>query len=337
MPFAVALALALVLTPVARWLGLATGVVDRPDPPPTRSLSAENHRGALKIHVRPVPVLGGAAVAIAALGALAVLGRPAHPAVVASVALALATGLTDDIRPLSPWVRFLLLGTSGILLSLSTWPAPLGLAGIAGIVGLVLACTNAVNLIDGLDALAGGLAAVASLGFAVLAAGVGDGSARGMGLALAGALLGFLVWNRPPARIFLGNGGAYAVGTLLASLATSEIAGRGWRGLLAAGACLALFAFELLFTVARRLRSRAPLTSGDREHSYDQVAARTGDWAITTFAFLGSGICTAAMAVAIGSLPLAPGVGLLGLLAGVGLVSGVLLWPRGRLRGTGRA
>ena len=73
---------------------------------------------------------------------------------------------------------------------------------------------NGVNLIDGLDMLAGGVAAVAAGGFAVIL----HGSGRQLAIALAASLLGFLVYNRPPARVYLGDGGAYLLGTGLTVL-----------------------------------------------------------------------------------------------------------------------
>ncbi len=136
-----------------------------------------------------------------------------------------------------------------------------------------VACCNAVNMVDGQDGLAAGLGAIAALGLAaVLAAGA---FATALPLALAGALAGFLVWNRPPARIFLGDGGAYAVGVLLAASA-AQATSAGWHGLLAAGACLGVFAYELVATIARRLASSAPTVRGDRDHSYDRLAERAG-------------------------------------------------------------
>ena len=96
MPFFVAIALALVLTWAARWLGLATGLVDRPP-----AAEPEGGRGAdeLKIHTVPIPVLGG-------LGWSPPSSAPCWPPaptcpwlVVAGVVMATAIGLVDDVRP----------------------------------------------------------------------------------------------------------------------------------------------------------------------------------------------------------------------------------------------
>ena len=101
------------------------------------------------------------------------------------------------------------------------------------------------------------------------------------------------MWNRPPARIFLGDGGAYAVGVLLAASA-SQITSVGWSGLLAASACLGVFAYELISSVVRRLANATPATRGDRSHSYDRLGQRLRSrgaatliiWALATVAAL---------------------------------------------------
>ncbi|HUU53370.1 MAG TPA: phospho-N-acetylmuramoyl-pentapeptide-transferase [Armatimonadota bacterium] len=82
------------------------------------------------------------------------------------------------------------------------------------------ATSNAVNLADGLDGLASGLCAIAGAGFAVLAVKAGDQTAAVVAISLTGACLGFLVYNRHPARVFMGDVGALALGGGLAALAT---------------------------------------------------------------------------------------------------------------------
>ena len=126
-------------------------------------------------------------------------------------------------------------------------------------------------MVDGQDGLAGGLGAIAALGLAGVLATIGVSTV--LPFALAGGLLGFLVWNRPPARVFLGDGGAYAAGVFLAASAAQATA-EGWHGLLAAGACLGVFAYELVATIVRRLVRSEPAIRGDRDHSYDRMGLR---------------------------------------------------------------
>jgi UDP-GlcNAc:undecaprenyl-phosphate GlcNAc-1-phosphate transferase len=256
--FLTALVLGGVLVPLARWAGTASGVVDRP--------------GALKIHARPVPLTGGVAVIAATIGAAAIV-RPAPDVFVAAgVVGALALGLVDDVWPLSAWLRVGLLG--GIAIAIVAGGVelqPLGVLGGAALAAGAILCANAVNVMDGQDALAGGLVAVASLGLALVAHLTDVRDAEVFALALTGGTLAFLWWNRPPASVFLGNGGAYAVGFALAVL-VGELSRDGWRNLAAAVVVLGVFAFEVFTTLARRAAARGSLTGGDRMHSYDVLS-----------------------------------------------------------------
>lgn len=303
MLFVAGLAAAVALTPLARRVGLAIGLVDRPD-------------GGLKIHPHPVPVLGGVAVVAATVGGMVALGRPPSWAVTGGVTLALAAGLADDVRPLPPWLRVLLQALAGLLLVLGGLRlTPLGPLGALGVVFLAVASANAVNMMDGQDGLAGGLTAIAALGLAALSALLNASEGVDLGIALAGALGGFLVWNRPPARIFLGNGGAYGIGLLLAALTAGVSSTGGWSGMLAAGTCLGLFALELFLTVARRVRAADSLVAGDRRHSYD-VLARFLPRRSVTLGFWGLGAAAALGAVILSRAPVAvaaPAVGVAGL------------------------
>ena len=314
MPFLIALAIGLALTPLARRLGTAAGLVDRPG-------------GPLKIHDQAVPVLGGVAVLASTLAALAVVGQAVGAWTIAGVGTALAVGLVDDVRRLPTASKLLIQLAVGILLAAGGMELePLGALAPAGTVLLALACMNAVNLVDGQDGLAGGLAAIAALGLAAVAAG-SPSPAVAISLALAGALVAFLAWNRPPAQIFLGNGGAYGVGALLAVLVTTAGRSEGWRGTLAALVCLGVFFFDLGFTVARRLRAGG-LTGGDRLHSYDLVAVEVGSRGKATLLFLGLGALAAALGVTIDAMPLAFALATAALAGGAAGAWGYRLWAR---------
>jgi UDP-GlcNAc:undecaprenyl-phosphate GlcNAc-1-phosphate transferase len=135
---------------------------------------------------------------------------------------------------------------------------------------LVLGLLNAVNLLDGQDGLAAGVGAVIGLAFACL-----GGAATPVGLGLAGALLGFLVLNRPPARIYLGDAGAYFVGTTVALLpALTDAADTRWSIWWAVPLLVAVPVADTAIAILRRLRARRPLLSGDRSHVYDQFVDR---------------------------------------------------------------
>jgi UDP-GlcNAc:undecaprenyl-phosphate/decaprenyl-phosphate GlcNAc-1-phosphate transferase len=322
MPFFVAIALALVLTWAARRLGLATGLVDRPPaaPPQGDGPAAEQ----LKIHTAPIPVLGGLGVVAAVGGALLVAGADLPLPAVAGVVMATAIGLVDDARPQPASVRMAALAVAGVPIAVGLPLDELGLSARVGVVVLLLLMANAVNLIDGQDGLAGGLGAIASVGLAAVIA--ANGADPVLALVVAGALVGFLAWNLPPARVFLGNGGAYGLGALLTVLAAQATIGHGWHGLLAAALCLGVFAFELTFTVARRLVGSQGLAVGDRRHSYDLLGRSRGNRDRSTLALWTLGAVSAGAGYASDQVSLAAAGTMLGVAFVVGTAAGGRLW-----------
>jgi UDP-GlcNAc:undecaprenyl-phosphate GlcNAc-1-phosphate transferase len=312
MSFVIAFGASLALTPVAALLGRSLGLVDRPG-------------NVLKIHTRETPLLGGLAVVAATAIAVVAprLGWPT-PGVAVAVVVAFVAGTVDDARPLPPSIRVVALSAAGLVAAAGAGSE--GAVAMFGVALLVLACANAVNILDGQDGLAAGVTAAASLGLAACLW-VVDGGEPQLSLAVGGALLGFLAWNRPPARVYLGNGGAYAVGVLLSLGAVTLIERAGWRGLLGAGACLAVPAFEVVFTVARRAVSRDRLSAGDRLHSYDLVAARIGRIR-SSAAFVGLALLGAAIAVLLMIVPLWAGIAVASLGAGGAAVWGMRLWSK---------
>ncbi|HXQ60668.1 MAG TPA: hypothetical protein VN799_11225 [Acidimicrobiales bacterium] len=273
-----AAAIALAATPLAALVARSTGVVDRP--------------GALKPQSTSVPYLGGAAVFVAVV----VGGAAGRPLLLLPLGLALVLGVADDAVHLPPWTRLVgqvAIGTVVALVVTTRLAAPGGGLLVAAVTVLLI---NGVNMIDGLDTLAGGLVAVAAVAFAWMLR--GDG--RTLGVALGCGLAGFLVYNRPPARIYLGDGGSYLLGTALAVL----LAGAWARGLsLSTGVAglvvVAVPAAEVLFSVVRRGRSRRSLVLGDRGHPYDRLVARGWPRLGASSAYIGAELVFAALAVAV--------------------------------------
>jgi UDP-GlcNAc:undecaprenyl-phosphate GlcNAc-1-phosphate transferase len=314
MPFLAALVLGLVLTPVALRVGLLVGLVDHPT-------------SSLKIHGTAVPVLGGLAVLLSTFVAAVASGSLSWGAAVA-VTLCFLVGFVDDMKPLPSWFRLTAQTSAGVVLVAGgIRMTPLGIIGIFGVIALVVSCANAVNLVDGQDGLAAGVSCLAAGALAALAALGGDWKTSSTGLAMAGSLIGFLVWNRPPARIFLGNGGAFGIGALLATLAAGVVEVDGWRGLAAAGVALALFAFEVVFTVTRRLKTGGSLVQGDRLHSYDLLANNAGRPRVTYLFWL-LGAAAAAVAVGVAYLPPTGAILTATTVSALAAAGGARLWVR---------
>jgi UDP-GlcNAc:undecaprenyl-phosphate GlcNAc-1-phosphate transferase len=249
-----AAAVTALLTPLVIRLALRTGVVDHPG-------------GPLKPHDRPIPYLGGLAVFS---GVLAATIGSAHPAALLPLGLALVLGLVDDLTSLPAIPRLVVeLGIGAAVAWVTGADGPLEGACVALVtVGLI----NALNMVDGIDGLALGMCAVTGLGFALV---LPSGWTR-FAAAVAGAAAGLLLFNRPPARIYLGDAGSYLLGTALAVLAGASWSARGSASeLLLIAALIGYVWVELASTVGRRLLARRPLFGGDRDHVYDRMY-RTG-------------------------------------------------------------
>ncbi len=210
---------------------------------------------------------------MATLTAIAVAGFGVDAWYAAAVVLLLAVGVADDAVGLPPNLRLAAQGISGLLLALGGLTIePLGVLGPVAVVLGVPVLANAVNLTDGQDGLAAGLSLVATFGlWAVIDA---PGADAVVSLAFMGALLGFLIWNRPPASVFLGDGGAYVIGGVLVVIATRSSG--TWSSLLGSALCVSIFALELVSTVIRRVTGSTSLVHGDRAHIYDQLARHLG-------------------------------------------------------------
>ena len=274
----VAFMVTLVLTPLAIVVANRTGIMDRP--------------GALKEQARPVPYLGGVAV----LAGLLVAVLSDRPTLAVPLVAATALGVTDDRFDVPPLIRVVGEVAVGVAVVV-TCPVHLpGAVAAVGIIAVTLLLVNGVNLMDGLDMLAGGTVAVAAVGFAVVLAATG----RHLGVALAAALVAFLLFNRPPARIYLGDGGAYLLGTTLTVLVAEAWGPSVTTAVGAASfALVALPAAEVAFAVVRRVRGRQSVLAGDRGHPYDRLVARGWPRPSASAAYIATqGILTVAAVVA---------------------------------------
>jgi UDP-GlcNAc:undecaprenyl-phosphate GlcNAc-1-phosphate transferase len=285
---AIALAATLVATPIVRDLSVRASLVDRP--------------GGRKVHVKAVPRLGGigifAGFAIA-LGA-DIAGGPAGwwtPAVsgsdlpllgaVAGCAAIFAVGLVDDVRGLTPGVKF-----AGQLLA-AALPIAAGLrmefignpfGGGLFQLGLlsypltalwIVAFANVFNLIDGLDGLAAGVAGIAGISFLLLAIDMNMAVAAVMAAALIGACVGFLRYNFNPASIIMGDSGALFIGFALGCMSL--------LGVMKSAAAITLVAplliigvpvFDTASAIIRRWRSGRPIHEADNGHIHHRLLHR---------------------------------------------------------------
>lgn len=219
--FSASFAVVSFLTPLMRSVAIKFGIVDSPN-------------ASHKTHKNPVPYLGGIAIVAGILfvtyGAILYRGYNSDnfwlaTSVLVPAFLMSAVGLVDDLRNLSPWPRFIAqnivaIASVAILVSTKTLGSPTGstLADVLITVTWIVGITNSINFLDNIDGGASGVVAISSFFIFLVAYQSGQFLVSSFALALTGATLGFLVWNRPPARIFMGDAGALFLGILLASL-----------------------------------------------------------------------------------------------------------------------
>lgn len=301
--FAASLLLSLYLTPIFRDSARRFGILDRPD-------------GALKTQKEPVPYLGGLAVFASLLIPVAVFLQVSDKlaGLLLCASVIVLVGLIDDIGRLSPRVKLLsqvvaifLMLKAGIRIRIEAIP-PLACVALTFLWMLVL--VNGFNLIDVMDGLAGAVAAVSAAALAVVFHLQGEAIGVVTCVALVGALLGFLRFNRPPAEIYLGDAGSLMIGFLLGGLAIeADYTARNPMGWLSALAIFSVPLFEILFVSYLRFRRGASIFIGSRDH----FSLRMRKWRLTTGQTVLSSCAGAFVSAALGLLAmrLSPGNALL--------------------------
>jgi UDP-GlcNAc:undecaprenyl-phosphate GlcNAc-1-phosphate transferase len=264
---------------------MAIGATDHPS---DRSVS----------HRLNIPLMGGLAVALGFAVGLAVASKQLKLSVPldhlialgGGGALVLFAGVYDDRFGMNAWVKFSVQVLAAVVAIASgfqidhftepfsgqTFVLPTALSWL--ITGLwIVTVTNAINLIDGLDGLATGIGAIIAGTLALIAFQTG-GNPLGvcLGVVMLGALLGFLPFNFPPARVFLGDTGALFIGFELSLLALV-----GYRQLtlltfVVPVLVLAVPILDTTLSVIRRLRSRSRIFNADRQHMHHRMLESEG-------------------------------------------------------------
>jgi UDP-N-acetylmuramyl pentapeptide phosphotransferase/UDP-N-acetylglucosamine-1-phosphate transferase len=293
-------------------------------------LSLLDHPNERSSHSSPIPRGAGLIVTpivAAAVGGIGVYGPKAPASAVAVAVLALALGLVswfDDRRGLPAGLR-LVAQASGVAAALymmrdagpflgGALPPWLDLA-LAGLLWLWF--VNLFNFMDGIDGIAGTETAIVGFGAAAVAALAGmAGGISLIGVSLAAAATGFLWWNWPPAKIFLGDVGSIPLGFLLGWLLLLLAAKGEW----AAALILPLYYLaDATLTLLKRIARRERFWQAHRQHFYQRAARGALGHAGVTLAVLAAGIALVlcAVAAALGWT--------FGALAAAGLVVAVLL------------
>lgn len=276
-PFLLAVVTSVVLTGIAVPLLRKAQFMDVP-----------NHRSS---HVRPVPRGGGLAVlvtmvAVVALTPAATITDP-QIAVLMGLTVALAAvGLGDDLWSLPSGLRLLAQTGAACALSVlllrhgvvSWWWLPVLVIVVAGYV-------NAFNFMDGVNGISALTAAVIGGWWAWAGHDQGHQVLQVLGLVLAGAVLGFLPWNAPRAKVFLGDVGSYGLGVFIVALSALALTdGLPWQWALAP---LVIYCADTGWVLLKRKHGGRPLTQPHREHVYQRLV--DGGWSHLTSAALCAG------------------------------------------------
>jgi UDP-GlcNAc:undecaprenyl-phosphate GlcNAc-1-phosphate transferase len=274
--FGIALAASLFLTSPVRLLALRVGLVDQPGP--------------RKVHLTPIPLLGGlaifAGVALALLFAMEPSARSQTLGILLGAILVGLVGVMDDGGLLHHQVKLflgmpaaaLILLASGVRVQFFETFRPGEYATLADgalTIFWVVAITASFSIFDHMDGLCAGVAAIASFFFAVYAYWEGQSLILTLAAAVMGASLGFLRWNFKPAKIFMGDGGAMFLGYLMATLAAKmRFAGMHHRiswivPLLILG--VPIFDTTLVF-ISRLRRGFLPFATPGKDHTSHRLA-----------------------------------------------------------------
>jgi UDP-N-acetylmuramyl pentapeptide phosphotransferase/UDP-N-acetylglucosamine-1-phosphate transferase len=258
--------------------------------------------GERRSHSVPTPRSGGVGIVGALLsgGVLLLLRDEAAPPVsglaITGFGMVAAIGLADDHRPLSPWLRLAVHALAASLLALGTWwtwhDPWLSIAAF----GLALVLTNVWNFMDGIDGIATSQAMLVAL--AIVWAGF-DNWTTWLAAALVAACLGFLPFNFPKARLFLGDVASGAIGFLLAALLIAGMADAGtaaWATWLLPPSA---FLIDASLTLAGRLLRREPWWRPHALHAYQRWAKRVGSHVPVTLAYAAWTMLACALALSL--------------------------------------
>ena len=271
--FAVAAAVAGLVTPLTARLAQRVGAVDQP--------------GERGLSDRPMPRLGGLALLAGVLvaGALFLPAGGEWRAILAGAALITAIGAFDDRWGLPPAVKLggqiaaaLIPVMAGVRVGNVTLPfvgaLEFGeeLGAVLTLIGLV-ALMNVVNFSDGVDGLAAGVCAISAVTFAIIAFDLQRDGAGVLAALTAGAAVGFLLHNFHPASVFMGDSGSNLLGLLLGAIAVQgSLKTNAFIALVGPLIILAIPFLDMGFVLAKRMKYRRPVWRADDQHLHHRFS-----------------------------------------------------------------
>ena len=266
--FITGLALTVLTIPLVKRISFNIGYLDSPG------------RDPLKIHALPIPHSGGIAIFgvfsllllfVSLFGNLEARGLELAGLLLAG-ATAFSLGVWVDLKSTNPMIRLGIQALAGLVLVIfgHRIQAPFFIS-LPLTLFYVVGAINSINMEDGLDGLAGGMAALTCLGFATLSVATGQSVNLLISVILCGVVFGFLCYNFYPATIFMGDNGSYLVGLMVAYHAVSFTDMDHWSTFLAPIFIVGVPVFDVAYAILRRMKKGVSPFVGDRSHFYDQL------------------------------------------------------------------
>lgn len=260
----------LILTPIVIAVSKKLDIVDRP-----------NFR---KIHTKPISMLGGSAILLSFFIGIwlgAPIEREIKPLLLGAIVIYLV-GLIDDLYDLKPVLKLIgqiiaasivvVYGVTIDFISIPIGPTiHFGWLSIPITIFWIVAITNAINLIDGLDGLAAGVSTIALVTIAFIAILQGNIFIIMICSVLIGSLLGFLVFNFHPAKIFLGDSGALLLGFIIGFLSLLGFKNITFISLSFPIVILAVPFIDTLFAMIRRVKRGQHIMQADKSHLHHKL------------------------------------------------------------------
>ncbi|HAC1867576.1 TPA_asm: undecaprenyl/decaprenyl-phosphate alpha-N-acetylglucosaminyl 1-phosphate transferase, partial [Listeria monocytogenes] len=269
----ISFAVGIIMVPIIRKFAFRINAVDTP---------RERHK-----HTKTTATLGGLAIFISfSVGMiLAPIDKSGFLPIYFGALIIIATGFIDDIFDLSP--KWKMLGQILAALCVTVWgditinfinvpfygQVDFGYFAIPLSIIWIVAIVNALNLIDGLDGLAGGISIIALMTIAGMALLLKDVFVAPVALILVAAVAAFLIYNFPPASIFMGDTGALFLGYMIAVLSLMGFKNVTFISLLVPLIILGVPLSDTFFAIVRRLKERMPISSADRSHIHHRLMA----------------------------------------------------------------
>lgn len=262
------------ITPIIKKIAIHVNALDIP-----------NER---KVHQKPIPRLGGLGIFLGLLLGYMLFGKPSElmNSILISSFIIVITGIIDDIKPLKAKYKFIGQLVAALIITIYGNVVLSNLTAFGFVIEFkfltypisiffILGCINCINLIDGLDGLAGGISAIYFLTIGIITTLLGrDPLEFVLCFTMLGSILGFLIHNFYPAKIFMGDSGSMLLGLIISVVALLGFKSATLSSLIIPILVLSIPILDTLFAIIRRKLKGESISSPDKCHIHHQLLKR---------------------------------------------------------------